>query len=128
MRLADGRAVTYYYAWKGGPRLRRKPGSPEFVASYNEAVAQRVVQPHGVLLSVLQAFQCSQDFLGLAERTRADYVAKIGLIEKKFGDFPLTALTDRRTRGMFLAWRDTLATTSRRQADYTWVVLARILS
>jgi integrase len=128
MRLADGRIETYYYAWKGGPRLRGKPGSPEFIASYNEAVAQRVVEPRGALLSVLQAYQRSQDFLGLAERTRTDYVAKIRLIERTFGDFPLAALTDRRTRGVFMAWRDKLATTSRRQADYTWVVLARILS
>jgi integrase len=128
MRLADGRVVTYYYAWKGGPRLRGKPGSPEFTDSYNEAVAQRVVERQGALLSVLQAFQRSQDFLGLAERTRADYVAKIKLIERKFGDFPLAALIDRRTRGVFMAWRDQLATTSRRQADYAWVVLARILS
>ncbi len=128
MRLADGRTVTYYYAWKGGPRLRGKPGSPEFVASYNKAIGQRVPQPHSALLSVLQAYQRSQDFLGLAERTRTDYVAKIRLIETKFGDFPLEAMADRRTRGVFMAWRDKLATTSRRQADYAWVVLARILS
>src|SRR5262249_42481405 len=88
MRLADGRIVTYYYAWKGGPRLRGKPGSPEFVASYNEAVAERAVQPQDVLLSLLQAFQRSQEFLGLAVRSRTDYVAKIRLIERKFGDLP----------------------------------------
>ena len=126
-RLADGRIETYYYAWKGGPRLRGKPGSPEFIASYNEAAAQKAAPPRGVLLGVLQAYQQSQDFLGLAERTRADYVAKIKLIEKKFGDFPLSALTDRRTRGVFLAWRDQLAITSRRQADYAWTVFARVL-
>jgi len=128
MRLADGRIVTYSYAWKGGPRLRGKPGSPEFIASYNEAVAQRVVDRQGALLSLLQAFQRSQDFLGLAERTRADYIAKIRLIERRFGDFPLAALSDRRTRGVLMAWRDELGTTSRRQADYAWVVLARVLS
>ena len=27
-------------------------------------------------------------------------------IEKRFGDFPLSALTDRRSRGIFMAWRD----------------------
>jgi hypothetical protein len=27
-----------------------------------------------------------------------------------------------------MEWRDQLATTSRRQADYAWVVLARVLS
>jgi integrase len=41
----------------------------------------------------------------------------------------LSALTDRRTRGVFLAWRDKVAATSgRRQADYAFTVLARVLS
>src|SRR5579864_1668517 len=118
-RLADGSTETYCYAWKGGPRLRGKPGSPEFVASYNAAVARKVIPPQGALLSVLQTFQRSPDFLGLADRTRSDYIAKTKSIEKKFGDFPLSALTDRRTRGVFMAWRDKLATASRRQADYS---------
>jgi integrase len=50
-------------------------------------------------------------------------------IENSFGDFPLAALTDRRTRGVFMAWRDQIALSAgRRQADYAWTVLARILS
>jgi hypothetical protein len=40
-QLADGTLRTYWYAWKGGPRLRGEPGTPEFIASYNEAVASR---------------------------------------------------------------------------------------
>ena len=40
-RLADGAIKIHHYAWKGGPPLRGKPGSPEFHASYNEAVASR---------------------------------------------------------------------------------------
>lgn len=127
-RLADGRAVTYWYAWKGGPALRGSPGSPEFMASYNEAVARKVTPPAGVLFSILQGFQASEDFRGLADRTRKDYTANIKLIEKAFGDFPLSALSDRRSRGVFLAWRDRRAASSRRQADYAWVVLARVLS
>ena len=128
-RLADGSARAYYYAWKGGPALRDEPGTPEFVASYNEAVAQKVRPPTGVLLSVMQGYQASEDFRRLADSTRRGYVALIKRIESKFGDFPLAALTDRRTRGEFLAWRDKLAVDSgRRQADYAWTVLARILS
>jgi integrase len=128
-RLADGRTVIYYYAWKGGPALRGELGSPEFVASYNEAVAQKVKPPTGVLLSVIQGYQASEDFRGLADSTRRAYVALIKRIEKRFGDFPLSALTDRRTRGEFMEWRDKIAFDSgRRQADYAWTVLARILS
>jgi len=41
-RSADGRKVTCYYAWRGGPRLRGEPGTPEFIADFNEAVARKV--------------------------------------------------------------------------------------
>jgi integrase len=126
--LADGSKRTYYYAWKGGPPLRGEEGTPEFVASYNEAIARKVATPQGTLLSPLRAFQASAEFGGLRERTRIDYVKKIEVIEKDLGDFPLAGLTDRRTRGIFMAWRDRLAANSRRQADYAWQVLRRVLS
>lgn len=127
-RLADGRSVTYWYAWKGGPRLDGEPGTAEFIASYNAAIARRLAPPTGVLLSLTQGYQLSTDFTDRAARTRADYVRQIKIIEKEFGDFPLGALSDRRTRGVFLAWRDRLAAKSRRQADYAWQVLALVLS
>src|SRR5215471_19346846 len=128
-RLADGTTRTYWYAWKGGPRLRGEPGSPEFIASYNEAAAQKLNTPSGWLLSLLQKYQASDDFRSLGERTRKDYVGIIQkVIEPEFADFPLSALPDKRTRGIFLDWRDRLALKSRRQADYAWTVLARVLS
>jgi integrase len=76
----------------------------------------------------LQAYQAGDDFRGRAQRTRVDYVKQIKIIEAEYGDFPLSALADRRTRGIFMAWRDRLALRSRRQADYAWQVLARVLS
>jgi hypothetical protein len=116
-RLADGTFRTYYHAWKGGPRLRGEPGTPEFVHSYNAAIATKAATPQGRLVSVLQAYQASGEFNGLAARTRFDYIGRIKVIESEFGDFPKSALTDRRTRGIFMAWRDKLAAKSRRQAE-----------
>jgi len=58
-RLADGSIKTYYWAWKGGPPLRGEPGTPEFVHSYNEAIATKAATPQGMLLSVLQSYQAS---------------------------------------------------------------------
>jgi len=55
-KLADGTERTYWYAWKGGPRLQGEPGTPEFIASYNEAAAQKIKVPTGRLLSLLQAY------------------------------------------------------------------------
>lgn len=127
-RLSDGTLRTYWYAWKGGPPLPGKPGSPEFMAAYNEAVARKVRPPQGVLYSVLQGYQASQDFLGLARRTQSDYARQIKIIESAFGDLPLSVLSLPKTRGLILNWRDQLAMKSRRQADYAFVVLARTLS
>lgn len=126
--LADGSKKTYYWAWKGGPPLPGKPGDPEFMAAYFEAIQKKVRPPEGTLLSVLQGFQASSTWDDLAPRTQRDYIKLIKLIEQKFGDFPLSAMSDRRTRGIFMEWRDERAKNSRRQADYGWQVLARILS
>lgn len=127
--LADGTKRTYWYAWKGGPRIDGKPGTPEFMASYNAAVAERKAKPAaGVLLSVMQGYQASDAFRSRSDATRRDYIRYIKIIEAEFGDMPLGALTDRRVRGEFMAWRDRLAVRSRRSADYAWSVLARILS
>jgi integrase len=127
-KLADGTRVTYFYAWKGGPRLPGKPGDLEFVAAYNEAVAAKAAQPKGSLQSVLNDYQKSARFTDLGDKTKRDYVRMIRKIENEFGDFPIAALSDRRTRGEFLAWRDGLAKSSRRQADYALSVLALILA
>jgi integrase len=128
-KLADGTRRTYWYAWKGGPPLRGEPGTPEFVASYNEAVSRKVAPPSGVLLALLLRFQESAEFqFGISPRTRRDYIKQIKRIERAFGDFPLKGLTDPRARAHFLDWRDQLARTSLRQADYAYGTLARILS
>ena len=77
---------TYWYAWKGGPPLCGKPGTPEFIASYNEAVARKVTPPQGTLLGLLHGFQGSDEFRSLAQRTRDDYVRQFKIIESEFGD------------------------------------------
>ena len=87
-RLADGTFKTYFWAWKGGPALRGKPGTPEFIASYNEAVARKVMPPQGVLLSLLQGYQASDHFRSRRPRTREDYVRQIKIIEAEFGRLP----------------------------------------
>lgn len=127
-RLADGSTKIYWYAWRGGPRLKGEPRSPEFIASFNAAVASRAAPPEGRLQSLIFAYQRTQDFLRLRERTRADYIKQIMKIELRLGDMPLKALVDPRTRGILLDWRDELALASKRQADYAWTVLAKILS
>jgi integrase len=127
-KLADGSRVTYWYAWKGGPRLNGQPGSPEFVASYNEAVKQKLPTQQMTLLTLMQKYQASTDFTDLAGRTKRDYVRMIKVIESEFGDMPLKLLSDVRTRVEFMEWRDELAKLSAKKADYCWKVLSLMLA
>jgi integrase len=122
-RLADGTVKTFWYAWRGGPRLTGEPGTPEFVASYNAAVATRWAPLPGTLRGALTAYQASSAFAQLRDRTRKDYAWHIDRIQKRFHNFPVAAFSDPRTRGVFLKWRDELGTVSPRQADLTWAVL-----
>jgi integrase len=129
-RLADGSTRTYWYAWRGGPLLTGEPGTPEFEQSWQEAAAQKAKAPEGTLQSLFDYFQTTTEFTnGIEERTRADYRKIIQrTLEPKFATFPIKALADPRSRGVFKDWRDELALKSLRRADYAWTVLARILS
>lgn len=128
VRLTTGCVVTYYYAWKGGPRIQEDYGTKEFVAAYLAALNHQQRPYQKTLLSLLKAYQDTDKFRSKAERTRRDYIKHIEKIEKEFGNFPIAALDDRRARDEFLTWRDRLALNSHRQAEYTFVVFALILA
>jgi integrase len=129
VKAARGKGV-YYYAWRGGPRIKTdaEPGTPEFMAAYNEVIASAKPQPTGRVSELITQFKASTEFTELAARTRCDYAKHIKVIEIKFGTMPLAALESRLTRGVFKEWRDKLAKRSLRQADYAWTVLQRIFS
>ena len=128
-RLADGSTRTYFYAWRGGPRLIGEPGTPDFVASYNAAVANRPTRRSGKTIEgIVDSYFDSQDFATKRDRTRADYRKIARRIVTEFGDMPIAALANKGARGEFLSWRDGLAKRSPRQADYSYAVLALILS
>jgi integrase len=127
-KLADGAVKNYHYAWRGGPLVEGEPGTPDFMARYYAAVAKRDPEPTGKLQFLIDYFQTTAEFTTLRERSKADYIRQILIIEKDFADFPIKALAAKEARGEFMEWRDKLAQKSLRQADYAWTVLARILS
>lgn len=127
-KLAGGGYAFYHYAWRNGPRIKGEPGSDEFIQSYQELVSAKRKPDSTLLQSVLNEFQDTTIWRDLAPRTQSDYIRQIKVIEAKFGNFPIVGLADIRTKAVFIKWRDDLAKKSRRQADYAWQVLARILS
>ena len=91
---------------------------------------RRSTPPTGVLLALLFRFQESAEFqFDISPRTRRDYIKQIKRIETSLRRFSNQgAGRSARTRAIFLEWRDKLAQTSLRQADYAYGTLARILS
>jgi integrase len=127
VKLASGQLKTYWYAWRGGPRLEGEPGSPEFVRSYSAAHAARIRPRGGVVFTLIAEFKSSAEHQGLRPSTQRAYAAYLKLVEQEFGDMPIEALSDPAVRGEFKAWRDTMMSTPRK-ADYAWTTLARVLS
>jgi hypothetical protein len=116
----------YHYAWRGGPRISAKPGSPDFIQQYNAAHAERKRPPQNCLFTVIAEFKASSEFPSNTA-TQKEYRRYLAIIEEQFGTMPLKAVEDRRARGLFMVWRDTMKATPRK-ADYAWTVLARVLS
>jgi len=126
-RLASGDIKIHYYAWRGGPAIHAKPGTPEFVHAYHEAHASIRQLRAGTLMTIIAEYKAAPEFTRLAPTSRRAYLIYIKLIEEAFGDLPLAALSDRRVRAEFKTWRDAIAATPRK-ADYAWTTLARIMS
>ena len=126
-KLANDKVVTYFYAWKGGPRIRAAYGTQAFIREYNDAIQSRKQPPKGLVFTLIAEFKASSEFIRLGNKTKKDYLRYIKLIEEEFGDMPIEALEQPAVRGEFKAWRDKMARNPRK-ADYAWTVLARIFS
>lgn len=127
-RLADGTVKTYFYAWRGGPALEGKPGSPEFQQSLSDAYAKRKAEgaTGDNMIALIREFEGSTDYPTSATSMKS-YRTYLGLIEKKFGTLPIKALREDAVRGVFLSWRDTFKDTPRK-ADYIWTVLGKLMA
>jgi integrase len=119
---------TYYYAWRGGPRLRGEPGSPEFIASYNEAIESRHTPEPGRFRSVIVAYKASGDWSKLADSTKKEWSRWLDRIGDYFSDLRI-AQFDRpeKIRPVIRRWRNQWDSKPR-TADYGMQVLSRLLS
>jgi integrase len=123
---AKGR--TYYYAWRGGPRLRGEPGAREFHASYNEAVESRRIPEPGRFKSLVVLYKASSEYKRLADTTRKNWSPWLDRIADYFGELRI-AQFDRpeKIRPVIRRWRNQWADKPR-TADYGMQVLSRVLS
>lgn len=124
----NSKGRDYWYAWRGGPRLKGEPGTPEFIASFNEAVASLAETDDTRFHAVVIAYKASPDFKKLADSTKRNWLRCLDNIAAYFG--PLrTAQFDRqdKIRPVIRRWRNQWAMKPR-TADYHMQVLSRVLA
>src|SRR5215475_13896573 len=123
---ANGR--TYYYAWRGGPRLLGEPGTPTFHNSYHEAIAELRTPDTGKFKSLVTLYKASNDYKKLAQSTRRAWSPWLDRIADYFGELRV-AQFDRpeKIRPVIRHWRNQW-TDKPRTADYGMQVLSRVVS
>lgn len=119
---------TYWYAWRGGPRLAGEPGTPEFIASYNKAIEDRKTPDKSRFRFVISDYKTSGDYKKLAKSTRDQWGKWLDRIGDYFGDLSI-AQFDRpeKIRPIIRKWRNQWAATPR-TADYALQVLSRVMA
>lgn len=119
---------TYWYAWRGGPRLRGEPGTPEFVASYAEAHQARTRPTDKRMSGLITLYRSSPAFVRLAPTTRRIWSRWLDRISDHFGTLRV-AQFDRpeKIRPVIRQWRDQWSDRPR-SADYAVQVLSRVLT
>jgi integrase len=130
-RKPDGFARVYYYAWRGGPRMKEDPEKDEhaFAAEYFRLTRGRdLPSGKGKLPELVAAYRKSALYTSKKESTRRGYDAAIDRIQAEFHDMPLSALAKPGARRLLLEWRDEDLADRPRTADLTMTVFAKMLA
>lgn len=118
----------YYYAWRGGPALRGKPGTDEFIKSYNEAIESRRIPDASRFRALVILYKASEDYKKLANTTKKEWARWLDRIADYFGDLRIGSFDHlERSRPAIRKWRSQWADKPR-TADYGMQVLSRVLS
>ncbi|MGH6887630.1 MAG: tyrosine-type recombinase/integrase [Rhizomicrobium sp.] len=118
---------TYYYAWRGGPRLEGEPGTPEFLQSYQDAKAPQRSLDKRKLSTWITLYKASPEFRELSERTKKEWLPWLDRIINQFGSLSIRQFDRPQIRLRIRAWRDKWRKTPR-TADFAKQVLSRVLS
>lgn len=118
----------YWYAWRGGPRLRGRPGSAEFWASYNEAIAELQIPEPGRFRALVTLYRDSPDYRKLAASTRRIWSRWLDRIATDFGSLSIAQWErPEKIRPIIRQWRNQWVAQPR-TADLSLQVLSRVCS
>ncbi len=120
---AKGR--TYYYAWRGGPRLPGEPGSREFLEALVAASAKS--DESSRINGLVTAYKGSPAYSGLAVSTRKNWAPWLDRIRDDLGKLSIKTFDRPEVRKVIKRWRGKWAHAPR-AADNGKQVLSAMLS
>lgn len=128
LHVVRSKGNTYYYAWRGGPRINAEPGTPAFQKAYAEAVESVRIPDDTRFSALVTLYKRSDDYKKLADSTKKNWSGWLDRIDKHFGLLRIKNF-DRpeQIRPRIRKWRAAYAATPR-SADYGMQVLSRVLS
>lgn len=118
---------VYYYAWRGGPRLSGEPGTPEFLASFQEAKNPLADSDRKKFGTWVRLYKASPEFAGLSVHTKYRWSQWLDEVQDHFGELSIRQFDRPTIRIDIKRWRDKWRK-SPRSADYAKQVLSRVLS
>ncbi len=124
----NGISRTYYYAWRGGPRIKSKPDTRAFLAEYVHLThGRKDAVKTGTLAELIEQFKASPEFASLAPRTRKDYHDNLSHVLAEFADMQVSWLEERGIRGVVKKWQESMSDAPRR-ADMRVSAFSRVIS
>lgn len=127
IHIVRSKGREYAYAWRGGPRLMSEPGTDAFVQELAELRRGRIDGDKTKLRFLITSYKASDDWKGLADKSRANWTPFLTKIDARFGSMSILAFDRPLIRVPIRKWRDEMKHTPR-QADMALQVLSRILS
>jgi integrase len=117
---------TYHYAWRGGPRLKSVPGTPEFYAEM-AALTAPMKGDAKTLAGLIVTYKSSPAYTELAQATRTAWAPWLDRIGDQFGKRLVKTFDDPAVVPHIRRWRDKYRDTPR-TADMGMQVFSRLLS
>jgi integrase len=135
MTLANGSRETYYYAWRGGPRMKSKPGTPAFAVEHARLV-EAAKKAEGEIKSLEDLIlyftgtdkKPNPDFISLAQSTQRDHLYAFRLFRDNWPQLPIKLTQQKGMKGDIREWHRDIARTNARKADKLLMSLSKIFS
>ncbi|MER8827184.1 tyrosine-type recombinase/integrase [Mesorhizobium sp. M0938] len=131
-KLADGTARTYYYAWRGGPKMEAKPHTEAFALEFARLKGDATPKVVETLESLIDRFtgpesKRNHDFLALADTTQTDHLYAFKLIKAKWPKLPAKLTQQKGMKAEIRKWHRSF-TANPRKADKLLFSLSKVFS